>query len=257
MLFMEPEVPLSSVADSINNADTGLPQPGSKRSLEQTISYLNTMLVSVGFPEAGNLKSSKAKEIKVTLKCFSEIIKQRQADLDFKSSVGENMAKAEQQIVTLTQKNQLMTAKNEKLARKLALQTNEMSAVNMKSKDKNVKNQYQKNSDKKIINDLKTKLTMMKKEVKRKETEFNKCQEQLRLYIEKQEKVANMQNYEPIQYQNPKQITKDVNDEEFLERLYKHMPESEMLTLQKKGFEKNYDDLIQYNEDLKLCLLKL
>ena len=47
-----------------------------KSSLEEAIKRLQQMVVQMGFPEPGNLKSKKSSEVKKTLKCFSAILKQ-------------------------------------------------------------------------------------------------------------------------------------------------------------------------------------
>ena len=41
-------------------------------------------IASFGFPDPGNIRSSKKKDVKLTLKCFSSMLKQRQRDLDFR-----------------------------------------------------------------------------------------------------------------------------------------------------------------------------
>lgn len=64
--------------------------------LDITINALKEHLLSFGFPECGNLKSAKKKDIKQTIKAFSAILKQRQKDIEFKNSVGAKMRRLEQ-----------------------------------------------------------------------------------------------------------------------------------------------------------------
>ena len=63
----------------------------SKKSLDEAIKKLKIMTVSMGFPEPGNLRSKNTKEVAKTLKCFAEILKQRDQDLNFRSSVNDRV----------------------------------------------------------------------------------------------------------------------------------------------------------------------
>jgi hypothetical protein len=59
---------------------------GDLEMLDQELEELQITIESFGFPDCGNLRSTKKKDVRMRMKCFQAMIKQRQKDLKFKSS---------------------------------------------------------------------------------------------------------------------------------------------------------------------------
>ena len=54
--------------------------------IDKEIEDLCINIEAFGFPDCGNLRSTTRKDIKLRIKCFKTMLKQRQKDLDFKNS---------------------------------------------------------------------------------------------------------------------------------------------------------------------------
>ena len=52
-------------------------------------------LQSFGFPECGNLRSTKKKDVKMRIKSFQVLLKQRKKDLDFRNNFQDKFKKYE------------------------------------------------------------------------------------------------------------------------------------------------------------------
>lgn len=53
-------------------------------AMERAIKKLKFHLGTFGFPEPGNLRSSKRKEVKLRIKCFTTMLKQREKDIEYR-----------------------------------------------------------------------------------------------------------------------------------------------------------------------------
>ena len=62
----------------------------------------------MGFPEPGNLRSKEKREVQKTLKCFAIILRQRQADLNFRSIVNDKFRESETEQLNVEQKNRIL-----------------------------------------------------------------------------------------------------------------------------------------------------
>ena len=54
--------------------------------LDKEIENLSINIEAFGFPECGNLRSTTKKDVKLRIRCFKAMLKQRQKDQEFKSN---------------------------------------------------------------------------------------------------------------------------------------------------------------------------
>lgn len=54
---------------------------------------LQINIVAFGFPDCGNLRSTKRKDIKMRIKCMQQMLKQRKKDFEFRNGIQEKMSK--------------------------------------------------------------------------------------------------------------------------------------------------------------------
>lgn len=93
----------------------------------------------------------------------------------------------------------------------------------------------------------------MTREKKRYETQADKLQDQMRKMIDTRIGLANGADI----YKNAFKLTHKVIDDSGENRLYKFIPEHELMDMQKKGFEDNFETIIQEKEILKECLAEM
>lgn len=153
--------------------------------LDKVIEKLQIMVVSYGFPDPGNLRSKNTKEIKKTIKCFSEMLQQRERDIRFRQTVNEKFRKMELDLDLEVRKNQALIEKKAKLDREITKNKNIISSTNDKIKDDTSKAKIETVNMKKLIGDLKKKVEKMEKELKRKDRNLEKINEQMRAVIDK------------------------------------------------------------------------
>ena len=101
--------------ESFNNgskpAGGGLPQD--LEQLDNILEQLSIEIQACGFPDCGNLRSTKRKDVRQRVKCLQTMLRQRQKDIDFRSSLQDKFKKNDndsemlkEQITRKTQKIQ-------------------------------------------------------------------------------------------------------------------------------------------------------
>jgi len=61
--------------------------------IDKVCTSLSAELQSFGFPDCGNLRSTKKKDVKMRIKAYQMLLRQRRKDLDFRSSFQEKFKK--------------------------------------------------------------------------------------------------------------------------------------------------------------------
>lgn len=64
--------------------------------LDRTINKLKFHIMSFGFPDPENLRSSKKRDIRARIKCMAAMLKQRQKDIDYRHQVDPKMSRLQQ-----------------------------------------------------------------------------------------------------------------------------------------------------------------
>ena len=142
--------------------------------LDEIIQKLKIMSVSYGFPEPGNLRSKNKKEIKKTIKSFSAMLQQRDNDMRFRKTVGERFRKVELELNSEQRKNQSLTEKKNKLEREVKRNKNIITTAEDKNKAESNKKKQDMANAKKMVGDMRHKIEMMTKEMKRKDRQIGK-----------------------------------------------------------------------------------
>lgn len=65
---------------------------------------LSNELMASGFPECGNLRSTKRKDVKQRIKCIQALLKQRHKDLEFRSGFQDRSKRQDCDMEALTDK---------------------------------------------------------------------------------------------------------------------------------------------------------
>ena len=77
----------------------GGPQGGAEdqindnEQLDKVMEELQINIVAFGFPDCGNLRSTKRKDIKMRIKCMQQMLKQRKKDFEFRNGIQAKMSK--------------------------------------------------------------------------------------------------------------------------------------------------------------------
>lgn len=81
--------------------------------LDQELEDLSINVEAFGFPDCGNLRSTKRKDVRQRIKCLKAMLKQRQKDIEFKQNFNEKiMSKSNQDNEILLEK---LSAKERKI----------------------------------------------------------------------------------------------------------------------------------------------
>lgn len=123
-----------------------------------------------------------------------------------------------------------------------------------KTKEDGSKSKIEFQNTKKLVSDLKHKIEVMSKELKRKETQLDKIKEQMRNIIDKKVGFGrNVDDFDYKRYENSLDLTSKILAQKDKDNagFYKYIPERELMELQKKGFEDNHTELIYENEMLR------
>jgi chromosome segregation ATPase len=218
------------------------------------------MVVGYGFPEPGNLRSKNKKEIKKTIKCFSAMLQQRDSDIQFRKSVNDKFRKMELELSSEQRKNQTLVEKKAKLDREVTRSKNIISSTKDKIKDDSTKVKQEVAGARKLANDLKHKTEMLEKELKRKDKQIEKLNEQMRNIIDKKIGFGrNVDDWDYKRYENGMELVSKLKVEHEEEKggLYKYIPEHEFMEMQKTGFEDNHTELLYENDVLRACIVRL
>ena len=104
-----PKTAVDSQIDEFMKNDSA-PQ-NSLEQLDQVIEQLSMKIQSSGFPDSGNLRSTKRKDVKQRIKCIDSMLRQRKKDVDFRGSIQDRLLKHEQDLEALKDKLQRKEAK--------------------------------------------------------------------------------------------------------------------------------------------------
>ena len=89
MTYQQPNGEFLSEMDDSQNVPDDLEQ------LDQILENLSIEIQSCGFPDCGNLRSTKRKDVHKRIKCFYVMLKHRKRDLDFREGIQERNKKTE------------------------------------------------------------------------------------------------------------------------------------------------------------------
>jgi len=197
--------------------------------LDKIIDNLKVMAVSYGFSEPGNLRSKNKREIKMTIKCFSEMLQQREKDVLFRKSVNERFRKLELELNSEILKNESLVDKKTKLDREVKNSKNMMTTAQDKIKDETSKTKQEAANIKKLLNDFKLKNEMMEKELKRKDRYVEKLNEQMRNVIDKRVGLGRNVDDEYRDYSNSIELIHRLKENEIEEDEDKYTHEQDLL----------------------------
>ena len=102
--------------------------------LDSVLEQLSIEIQSCGFPDCGNLRSTKRKDVRFRVKCLQSMLRQRKKDLDFRSGLQDRFSKSEHDAEALLDK---IARKDTKIKQ---LENNKFSLQNqVKEKDEEVR----------------------------------------------------------------------------------------------------------------------
>jgi chromosome segregation ATPase len=170
-----------------------------------------------------------------------------------------DLNKIELELSSEQRKNQNLVEKKSKLDRVITMNKNEIASTKDKIKDDTSKTKMEMTNAKKMVGDMKMKIEMMEKELKRKDRIIEKINERIRDIIDKKVGLGrNLDDWDYRRYENRidvvSRITKEAKDED---NQYQYIPERELIDLQKKGFEDNHTELLYENDMLRACIVRL
>lgn len=113
------------------------------------------------------------------------MLQQREADMRFRKSVNDKFRKTELELHQALRKNEALEEKKAKLNREVTMSKNMLSSTKDKIKDDSSKKRQEELSTKKLVKGLESKVEMMTKELKRKDKQIEKMNEQMRNIIDK------------------------------------------------------------------------
>lgn len=89
MTYQQPNNQEFLLDESINNLPDDLEQ------LDQMLENLSIEIQALGFPDCGNLRSTKRKDVIKRIKCFQAMLKHRKRDLEYRDGIQERQKKNE------------------------------------------------------------------------------------------------------------------------------------------------------------------
>ncbi|CDW89511.1 UNKNOWN [Stylonychia lemnae] len=210
--------------------------------LDSAIIKITDHLASFGFPDPGNLRSNKKKDVRKRIKCLVQLLKQRQRDLDYRQQYEGKMIRLQQDRDMYEQKYKQASTKVQELDKeKYALQ------LQIKDKTNEVKNTIdrQKTLSKghtEVNVKLEQRVNLLSIEIKKLETKNTKLQDQ----------IKRLMGIDKCQYSNSIEATsKAINGQ----NIFRNLPEKEYSEQIQKGNSIVQDRLLQENHHLKDCLL--
>ena len=88
MTYQQP-IPELQMEDSFQTMPDDLEQ------MDQILETLSIEIQALGFPDCGNLRSTKRKDVKLRIKCFQAMLKHRKRDLEYRDGIQERQKKTE------------------------------------------------------------------------------------------------------------------------------------------------------------------
>lgn len=73
--------------------------------MDRLIEQISMDLQSFGFPDCGNLRSTKKKDVKMRIRAYQTLLKQRRKDLEFRNGFQEKFKRYESDAEALQDKN--------------------------------------------------------------------------------------------------------------------------------------------------------
>ena len=117
-----------------SNTIAGGGLPTDLDQLDSVLEQLSIEIQSCGFPDCGNLRSTKRKDVRFRVKCLQAMLRQRKKDIDFRSGLQDRFSKSEHDAEALIDK---IARKDAKIKQ---LENNKFSLQNqIKEKDEEVR----------------------------------------------------------------------------------------------------------------------
>lgn len=212
------------------------------QTLYSSIKQVNTMLMNWGMLQTGDLFSTETSEISKTIACLHDMITQRQRDLSIRNELYQKMQYLESDKSTAQQHlERALDLKNE-LEVEIGKTQNQLRTQAAKFKQEKDKLLTERDDLRKELAKLSHKDTRYQHDLKKKETNFAKLQEQLRKALgEKELPVRNtIEVYGPLQQQGT--------------LLYGKSGDSEFCYMISRGYEEAQNRLLAENQELRNAL---
>eukprot|EP00347_Sterkiella_histriomuscorum_P018424 403345562 len=212
--------------------------------IDRAITKLKYHLLSFGYPDPGNMRSNKKKDIKLRIKCMAAILKQRQKDLDYRQNIDQKLSRLQYDKEMFEDKHKKAVARCQEMEKeKFALQ------LQIKDKANEVKNTVdrQKTLNKgqnEITGKLEQRIVLLNIELKKVETQNNKLQEHIKRLMGGDKQL----------FANGLEVTSKVQNGLGISR---NVPEREFVEQVKRGNELVIERYQHENHHLKDCLMLL
>eukprot|EP00742_Colponemidia_sp_Colp-10_P006537 GILJ01007006.1.p1 GENE.GILJ01007006.1~~GILJ01007006.1.p1 ORF type:complete len:543 (-),score=104.26 GILJ01007006.1:34-1662(-) len=225
------------------------PVSGSPENLDSGVKYIQQTLDAYGFPPMGNLFTSQPQDISATLNCIFALLRQRQADMEFRSDIAEKLGRLESD-------KHMMYQTNTRLQNQLASLEAELGSCRAKAQAderrfKADKDRIQLERDEliRLNTSLQHKDAQYQHELRKREREYGRLQEQLRKVLSDRDKEskAGMDLLNALQRDGGKRGTWK-NNKKGEEDFYKMVV---------RVYETKQAELISENEELRKSLQNL
>lgn len=98
--------PLDFLKDGAAISQKGDDKMDDLEQMDRLIEQISLDLQSFGFPDCGNLRSTKKKDVKMRIKSFQTLLRQRRKDLEFRNGFQDKFKKYEADAEAMQDKNQ-------------------------------------------------------------------------------------------------------------------------------------------------------
>lgn len=243
----------SYLISSSDSAARHFPAQGSRSGevdldAEEKLAYVRQALLVGGFASLGELGSGAPREVKKTVDCVYSLVRQRQADVEFRKKHEDIMQKYKNEMMVVAKKYELLKRENGQLKRELGKAELEVTNVKEQLKAYAIENKNTKDECQQAVSRMEQKVTQMVHEMRKNSMSLNKLQELYR---------KNTKDYLP--YRNSMEISNALSSDNF-KSMYKHLERCDNASMHslgllvKDGYEKSHTKLIEENAKLKECL---